>query len=382
MARSPAKRILGTILFLAALLGTAGFLFILYADSVNDDNVPYTDQTRDVALIVTIALGVIAFLLLILLFARRADRRQAIIEEAEVFFVPQADQPLIVDAPGTTFMAGPEVVVYNLRGVPIMPRAWETAEANGSLHPFYFPRSVESGLYVNDYVPIDGRGTRLKLRTLLAGPSGADQAAFPPGHERRPARITQTAPQVIKAGPRVVAATPVASSSGQQSFLQELETRLSKRTESPMAVSRDVHYDFAGDIHQVEDVEGIGGVFGEKLRAIGVKTTARLCYEEPGDLAQRIGVARTTVEQWQAMAQLMKIKGVGPQYAEALARAGVGGIEELKRRSAEAIAKDVNDYLDTLNVNVLGQKITPKRIEGWQKAAKPMKRVRQAIPAE
>src|SRR5688572_7342040 len=159
MARSPAKRIVGTILFLIALLATAAFLFLLYADSVNDDKVPYSDQTRDVALIVTIALAVIALLLLILLFARRADQKAEEVEEAEVFFVPEPERPVLVEAPSTTFAPGPEVVVYNIPAVPVMPRAWDSAEDAGRLRPFYYPRSVSSGLYVNDYIPIDRNGT-------------------------------------------------------------------------------------------------------------------------------------------------------------------------------------------------------------------------------
>jgi predicted flap endonuclease-1-like 5' DNA nuclease len=187
---------------------------------------------------------------------------------------------------------------------------------------------------------------------------------------------------MVRSTPRVVAATPVARSSyGGQAFLQELESRMARPVEET-PVPRDVYYDYPGDVHEVEDVEGIGGVYGEKLRAVGVKTTARLCYEDPAALAQKLGVARKTIEQWQSMSELMKIKGVGPQYAEAMARAGVEGIEELKRRSAETIATDVNAYLDTLKTNVLGQKVTAKRIEGWQKAAKPLRRVRQQVPTE
>jgi hypothetical protein len=107
-----------------------------------------------------------------------------------------------------------------------------------------------------------------------------------------------------------------------------------------------------------------------------------LAYEDAGSLAERMELPRKTVEQWKHMAELIKVTGIGPQYAEALVRAGVQGIAELKRRSAATLADQVNAYLDTLDVNVLGTKITAKRIEGWQDAARPMRRMRLQVPAQ
>lgn len=140
--------------------------------------------------------------------------------------------------------------------------------------------------------------------------------------------------------------------------------------------------DFRGDVHPVIDVEGIGPEYARRLEEAGVRTTARLCYEEPAVLARRIDVSEKVVVGWQAMAQLMKITGVGPQYAEALVRAGVESVDALKRRSPARIAAQVNEYLDGLDANVLGQKVSPKRVEAWQEAAKRLRRVRQPVPAQ
>jgi predicted flap endonuclease-1-like 5' DNA nuclease len=144
--------------------------------------------------------------------------------------------------------------------------------------------------------------------------------------------------------------------------------------------SGDLYYDYKGDVHDVIDVEGIGPVYAERLKKVGVETTARLCYEDPTALAKRIDVPETTVRQWQAMAELVKVNGIAKQYAEALVRSGVTGIAELKQRSAKEIAAQVNEHLGSLDVNVLGQNVTAKRVQGWQKAAAPMRKVRQAIP--
>lgn len=151
---------------------------------------------------------------------------------------------------------------------------------------------------------------------------------------------------------------------------------------TPEAQADADYRDFQGDVHPVIEVEGIGVEYARRLEALGIRTTARLCYEDPAELARRIDVSPKVVAGWQAMAQLMKVSGVGPQYAEALVRAGVDGVDALKRRSPARIAADVNSYLDGLDANVLGQKVTQKRVEAWQAAAKRLRRVRQPVPAQ
>lgn len=175
----------------------------------------------------------------------------------------------------------------------------------------------------------------------------------------RPARRATPQPGPPGPGPSA-AATPTA-------------VRRAKAPASP-------YYDYKGDVHKVIDVEGIGPVYAEKMQAIGIETTARLCYEDPARLARRLDVPRKTVASWQHMAELAKVDGIGKQYAEALARSGVQGIEALKRRDPDGIATAVNEYLSGLDVNVLGQPVTPKRIRSWQTKAKPMRRVRQKVP--
>ena len=132
--------------------------------------------------------------------------------------------------------------------------------------------------------------------------------------------------------------------------------------------------DYVGDVHEVVDLEGIGPTYAEKLHAIGVHNTQELLFTPDKDLASATGAKPKTVANWKAMAQLVKVRGIGPQYAEALVRAGIDGIEELRDEPAAAIAGAVQGYLDSLDNNVIGQKITAKRVQTWQKAAKKLKR--------
>ncbi|HEX2065302.1 MAG TPA: DUF4332 domain-containing protein, partial [Candidatus Thermoplasmatota archaeon] len=163
-------------------------------------------------------------------------------------------------------------------------------------------------------------------------------------------------------------------------FVEQLQERIAQP--AAVAVPERAYYDYPGDSLPVEAIEGIGAIYGDKLRAAGVHTTARLCFEDAQALADRLGVPAKTVRQWQAMAELVKVKGIGPQFAEALARAGVDGIAALKRRSPATLAEQVNAYLDGLETQVVGTRITEARVESWKRAAEGMKRVRLKEPAQ
>jgi predicted flap endonuclease-1-like 5' DNA nuclease len=135
---------------------------------------------------------------------------------------------------------------------------------------------------------------------------------------------------------------------------------------------------YKGDSHPVIDVEGIGPTWAERLSEHGVWTTDELCRCEAQALADAMGEALETIRFWQEMAELMKVKGIGPQYAEALARAGVHGIDGLKERKAAEVVQATNDWLDAQKQTVIKTRLTATRVQTWQKAARTMRRVKLA----
>ncbi len=143
---------------------------------------------------------------------------------------------------------------------------------------------------------------------------------------------------------------------------------------------RKPHSDFPGDDHLVIDLEGIGPVYAKKLQKQGVYTTSRLAFESPGNLAKRIKVPRKVVKGWSSMAELIKVNGIGKQYAEVLFRAGVKGIDDLKHREPDKLAKKVNKYLRSVDTTVIGTGVHAKRAKGWIKAAKKMRRRPIPVP--
>lgn len=137
-------------------------------------------------------------------------------------------------------------------------------------------------------------------------------------------------------------------------------------------------FGFKGDSHPVIDVEGIGPMWATRLDSCGVRTTDELCRSDPEALAHRMGEALETIRFWQQMAELMKVKGIGPQYAEALVRSGVHGIEDLKSRHPKELVGATNTWLDQQKQTVIKTRLTAQRVSTWQKNAKAMRRVKLA----
>ncbi|MGB0652833.1 MAG: DUF4332 domain-containing protein [Thermoplasmatota archaeon] len=426
------RRVFGTILFIAALAATLYFLFLLFADAEDVSSPPGVGEIPDVALGIGVGLGIIALVLLLLMLTGRLTRDEEEVADAEAFFIPEEErqaqdearrrdfddsfrQPAPRPAPRPAPVAeqwhkqppltdlGDGLVTFDLKDVAVTTRAWGATEQRGDelVHPFHFPQNLATGVYVNDYIGIGGQ-RRLKLRTLLAGPPDLFSRARTAPRSARPAPAAAAAPAASGGTLRSIRSTTVERRATRRvshdklpsdDFMAQLERRHKAQSDASQvatleepakktAAASEAYYDYPGDIHDVIDVEGIGPVYAEKLKQIGIHTTARLCYEDADKVATAIGTQKRRVAQWQNMAQMMKVNGIGPQYAEVLARAGIEGIPELKKRGSQAIADQVNDYLAGLETNVLGQAVTPKRVEGWQKQAAPMRRVRQRIPEQ
>ena len=89
--------------------------------------------------------------------------------------------------------------------------------------------------------------------------------------------------------------------------------------------------------YKIVNVEGIGEVYAEKLIAAGIGNTDVLlekCSSPAGRkaLADATGISPKLILTWANHADLMRIKGVGPQFSELLEAAGVDTVKELQHR--------------------------------------------------
>jgi len=70
------------------------------------------------------------------------------------------------------------------------------------------------------------------------------------------------------------------------------------------------------------------------------------------------------------MGQLMRLKGIGPQYAEVLVRAGVRSIAHLAAQDAEQLATKVRDLERSRKTRIQGNEITANVTRNWVQAAR------------
>ena len=94
---------------------------------------------------------------------------------------------------------------------------------------------------------------------------------------------------------------------------------------------------------KIQEIEGIGAAYGEKLAAAGVSDTDTLmerACEKKGrqELAEATGITETLILKWVNMADLFRINGVGSEFAELLECSGVDTVKELRNRNAENLA--------------------------------------------
>jgi predicted flap endonuclease-1-like 5' DNA nuclease len=103
--------------------------------------------------------------------------------------------------------------------------------------------------------------------------------------------------------------------------------------------------------YKIEEIEGIGPVMGEKLRAQGIKTTDALLEnvktkKQRKELAEKTEISEKLILRFANMVDLFRIKGIGSEFAELLEAAGVDTVPELAQRNAANLTvkmKEVND---------------------------------------
>lgn len=85
-------------------------------------------------------------------------------------------------------------------------------------------------------------------------------------------------------------------------------------------------------------IEGVGEVFAARLREAGINSDTELLARastrrERALLADMTGLTERQILEWVNHADLMRIHGVGPEYADLLEDAGVDTVPELAHRN-------------------------------------------------
>ena len=104
--------------------------------------------------------------------------------------------------------------------------------------------------------------------------------------------------------------------------------------------------------YKIEEIEGIGPAYSEKLAAADISTTddlLKLCCDARGRkaTAEKTGVSEGQLLKWANRVDLMRISGIGSEYSELLEAAGVDTVKELRNRNAANLAAKMAEVNET-----------------------------------
>lgn len=128
--------------------------------------------------------------------------------------------------------------------------------------------------------------------------------------------------------------------------------------------------------YKIEEIEGIGPKYAEKLKEAGVKTTddlLKLCCDKKGrkDVAKETGLSEKNLLEWTNLADLMRIKGVGEEFADLLEESGVDTVKELATRNVENLTKKMEEVNEKKNLT--NRVPSEKEVQKWVDQAGKLK---------
>ena len=123
--------------------------------------------------------------------------------------------------------------------------------------------------------------------------------------------------------------------------------------------------------YKIIDIEGVGETYAEKLTVAGIDTVEKLlerCASAKGraEVAAETGISEKLILRWTNHADLFRIQGIGPQFAELPEAAGVDTVKELRHRVPANLEKRITEVNEARNLTgrVPSVKELTKMIEG------------------
>ena len=128
---------------------------------------------------------------------------------------------------------------------------------------------------------------------------------------------------------------------------------------------------------RIDDIEGIGPVYAEKLVAAGISTVEGLLKaggtaKGRADLEEKTGISGALILEWTNAADLYRIKGVGQEYADLLEEAGVDTVVELSKRVPANLHKKILELNEAKKL--VRRPPSEKMVASWVAQAKELPR--------
>jgi predicted flap endonuclease-1-like 5' DNA nuclease len=128
----------------------------------------------------------------------------------------------------------------------------------------------------------------------------------------------------------------------------------------------------------IEAIEGIGRIYGNRLRNSGVMTIDDLLREGATrnrrySLAKKVGVSHSTILGWVSQADFFRIAGIGKQYSSLLVSAGVKSVTYLSRMNPDIL---YTKLIETNFEKNLVRRTPPyNMVENWIDSAKSLRHI-------
>jgi predicted flap endonuclease-1-like 5' DNA nuclease len=130
---------------------------------------------------------------------------------------------------------------------------------------------------------------------------------------------------------------------------------------------------------KIEEIEGIGPVYAAKLAGAGVTSTDDLLEKGASAsgrtaLSEATGLTTGQLLKWVNHVDLMRLDGVGSEYADLLEAAGVDSCTELAQRNPANLAQTFAE-IDAARPNWVRRVPGETTVAGWVEQAKSIKKV-------
>ena len=125
-------------------------------------------------------------------------------------------------------------------------------------------------------------------------------------------------------------------------------------------------------------IEGIGPKLADKLKAAGVGSVEKLLEHGASkkgrvELAASAGMGEAQVARFVKHADLMRIKGIGGEYAELLEAAGVDSVPELAQRNSDNLHAKITEINE--EKSLVRSVASAEQVAGWVDQAEDLSKM-------
>lgn len=115
------------------------------------------------------------------------------------------------------------------------------------------------------------------------------------------------------------------------------------------------HLARSGD-YDIEEIEGIGKGYAQRLRKIGIETTLQLLGKitDPAmipEIAGQVNKKEKVVRSWITMADLIRVPGIRGKFAERIAASGIHSVQQLAKQDAVELTHKITQMNTRENRN-------------------------------